>query len=371
MRKYKFNILIIMVMCIFTACGVRKEDMSVGEKGNEMFEELDMINSSECDGELLEIVQKNYEESLINGQLNFEGKIYRSFSVYKNEQGEFEELLTDDEKNELFANEEYDHRANSSSDEWYKITIDESDKRYERIKNGFVTVLLIFDETGEKLLDSMVYNGAIDGRIKQRENSIYWEVSELKSIDIYYTCENKEYIRCWTGYSNNSVYEFLVNENEVKSKKIISDEEDVRYMEKEIKDDRIKFLYSEIRTLTMKELVGDKELCEYASNLASTNEPGAYFELDVDKYGMYNNTALSGFVSYLYMTTDGYGIFVHQSTPFYFKITKEEYMKRFKEGEKTPLSEWVNHLGVLEGKELLYVNGDINPKLLKELESKS
>ena len=365
MRSVKI-IFFIIIMFVFTACEAGEENSHENEKAEEISEELKMINSSECDENLLKIVQKNFQQHLIDSQMKHENKIYRCFSVYNNEKITIEELLTEEEKKELFENEEYDLAAMPASDKFYKITLDENDERYEELKNSFVTVLLIYDKTGEKLLNSMTYKGAIDCRIKKSEKGLYWEISELNSIDIYYKNKNKNTIICYDGWSNNSIYDLEIMGDKVNEAIFVSDEKKVRY-ECDVSEEQGVWLFnSEIRTLTIKEIVADKELRDLAEKLAKGDESGNFY-LNTDKYGRYNNMTNSGFVGAIYITTDGYGILILQQTPFYFKYSKEEYLERYKNNATSPFLDYIDNLKTSELK-LLYIDGEINPELIKEIE---
>ena len=353
-----------MLMLTLTSCGVKKDEIPSMDKGSERSDVLKILNSSECDEGLLDILETSYNEELEGSQLVLDDRIYRCCSVYKNT---LEELLTEEEKKELFANKEYDLQAAPTSKEWYKVTIDDTDERYDSFKDNLKSVLLIYDNTGDKLLDSMIFDGAIDCRIKERDNTVYWEVSELKNVDIYYKNENGKDVVCYDGFSDNSIYEIQISKMGAEEMLHIVDEEEVSFNSHVKKSEDLEFLKSETRTLTMQEIVADNDLRKFANELANSDLPGV-LSLNPNKYGYFYYSFLSGRVGLINLTCDGYVLCFVEKEAYYVKMTREEFYEEYKINKSGPIIYGDVGFASYNKAKPLFINGDVNPELFEELD---
>lgn len=119
-------------------------------------------------------------------------------------------------------------------------------------------------------------------------------------------------------------------------------------------------IFAESRTLSMKEIITDEDVKNHVNN----NEA---FPMCIERYGCPYRETYNGIGGRVYVTNDGYVVVSTSLYLGYYRMTREELDKIFQLSDDKSGRGRYGFFETEKEMELLYVDGEVNPKLLEEL----
>ena len=220
MKRLKFTALVLLIMCLFAACGVNKEtspqsnekkannieDLSVEQ---ETFEQLiKESKNEELKKKVLEHLKSKKHYQVID-EINNGGFVYKSMHIDLTYTTAFyDKDLTDilletegikkeleKETNNIIANshtESYGIRQKVSAkailgmheDKGRKMSFERGED-FAPFEECMVAVLVKYDDDSN-IVDAVMFDGAVGNSLIVKDNKVYWEVCIARKVDFYY-----------------------------------------------------------------------------------------------------------------------------------------------------------------------------------------
>lgn len=346
--------IILLVFCFVCGCGKKNSSSSVNVTDKTQ-DKLDIINNSDCDEELLDVIISNHAKCIQEKQIQNGGIKYSCISMYSNKELSMIDWPTDDEVEEILTDK---YAFKETQNEEYILSVGKADDRFDTIKNSFFSVLIIRDKD-DALLDTMVYEGAVSSRIKTIDDDIIWEVQEIQDIQCDYSNQDNKVVCKGKGVFNNKTYDIQISNGHLaKSIDEIGAEKDVYWEGKGEEKDELCCVYAENREITMKEIIGDKDLKESVINA----EP---FPMSIDKYGCPYRQTYSGIGGDIFVTKDGYVVISTSLSLEYYEMSREELDEMFRPSDVNYDRGRHGFIDTNKKLESVFVGGEENPRLLE------